>query len=160
MNPREITELVLELKALRYFPTDDHAVLAVVRLCGQMCHNASEVQWLISRMTNGLYSEWPGLAEMRACFCSRFPPKDGLNAYSTVYLDGIPSLQANLPQIGASAAKSISGEIRSPRLGGEAVAVSIATQVQEAKDATWSGPATAAEIASAPEWLRRDWGFE
>jgi hypothetical protein len=41
-------------------------------------------------MTSGIYSKWPGDREMRACFCCRFRPKDGLTAYSTIYLDGLP----------------------------------------------------------------------
>ncbi len=55
-----------------------------------MCSSIEQVRWLVTRMTSGIYSEWPGIAEMRACFCCRFPPKDKISAYSTVYPDGLP----------------------------------------------------------------------
>ncbi len=38
-----------------------------------------------------LYAEWPGVYELRACFCSKFRPADGVEARSSVYLDGVPS---------------------------------------------------------------------
>ncbi len=91
MNLENVLRMVSELAMLKYFPANNEAVLlALVRLCGDMCHSEAEVRWLVDRMTSGIYSEWPGPAEMRACFCSRYPPKDGVNAYSSVYPDGLP----------------------------------------------------------------------
>ena len=55
-----------------------------------MCASEEQVRWLIDRMTSGIYAEWPGVHEMRACFCCRYKPKDGINAYSTIYPDGLP----------------------------------------------------------------------
>ena len=99
MNPRTIMEILTELSVLRYFPaSNESALIALSRLVGQMCHTEEEVRWLVDRMTSGIYADWPGPQEMRACFCSRFKPKDGLNAYSTVYPDGIP-LSKPMPRI-------------------------------------------------------------
>jgi len=91
MNPKRVLEMLAELAMLRFFPARNSAVLiGLARLVNQMCADESQVRWLVDRMTSGIYAEWPGPQEMRACFCSRFKPKDGLNAYSTVYPDGIP----------------------------------------------------------------------
>jgi len=84
-------QMLAELAVLPFFPAGNESVLiALARLVGQMCRTEDEVRWLVDRMTSGIYSAWPGPQEMRACFCSKFRPKDGLNAYSTVYPDGIP----------------------------------------------------------------------
>jgi hypothetical protein len=101
MNPIVITEILAELRVLPFFPNDEAVMAALVRMVGQMATTEDQVRWLVARMTNGLYSEWPGPKEMRACFCSRFRPKDGINVHSTVYIDGIPSERQNAPQLPA-----------------------------------------------------------
>jgi hypothetical protein len=55
-----------------------------------MATEEAQVEWLVQRAVS-LYAEWPGAREIRACFCSKFRPADGLSVGSTVYLDGIPS---------------------------------------------------------------------
>jgi hypothetical protein len=90
MNPERILEMLGELRVLRFFPNDEFVMNAIVRLCGSMCASEAQVRWLVDRMTSGIYTEWPGIGEMRACFCHRYKPQDGINAYSTVYPDGLP----------------------------------------------------------------------
>ena len=51
--------------------------------------------------TVALYNEWPGPQEVRAVFCSRFKPADSIEAYSSVYMDGIPSESETYGQIEA-----------------------------------------------------------
>jgi hypothetical protein len=92
-----------ELRALRFFPNDELVMNAVVRLCGSMCASEEQVRWLVDRMTSGIYTEWPGIAEMRACFCCRYKPKDGVNAYSTVFPDGLPPDPTAPPRPGIAA---------------------------------------------------------
>lgn len=90
MNPKDVLRILQGLAILPYFVNNEHTMNALVRLCGSMCRSLAEVQWLVNRMTSGIYSQWPGPAEMRACFCCRYRPKDGVSAYSTVYPDGLP----------------------------------------------------------------------
>ena len=90
MNPETVLEILGELRVLRFFPNDEAVMNAIVRLCGSMCASEQQVRWLVDRMTSGIYAEWPGIAEMRACFCNRYKPADGINAYSSVYPDGLP----------------------------------------------------------------------
>ena len=77
--------MVAELRVLRFFPNDEAVLNAIVRLCGSMCASEEQVRWLVDRMTSGIYSEWPGIAEVRACFCCRYKPKDGISVCSTVF---------------------------------------------------------------------------
>lgn len=90
MNPEVVLQICGELRVLPFFPNDEGSMNAIVRLCGSMCADEAQVRWLVDRMTSGIYTEWPGIAEMRGCFCHRFKPKDGINGYSTVYPDGMP----------------------------------------------------------------------
>ena len=86
----QIAEMAGELKCLPYFPSEPAVLVAVARLIGLMCVDVKQARWIVNRMTSGLYSQWPGVAEMRACYCSRYRPKDGIEAYSTVFPDGLP----------------------------------------------------------------------
>jgi hypothetical protein len=89
MNPRTILRIVGELRVLKFFPNDESSMNAIVRLCGSMCSSEAQVRWLVDRMTSGIYREWPGIGEMRGCFCNRYKPADGITAYSTVDPDGM-----------------------------------------------------------------------
>jgi hypothetical protein len=96
MNPADILDLVGDLSVLKFFPSNAGARLAIARLIGRMAADMDQVDWLIARMTSGIYNEWPGPGEMRACFCSRFRPLDGIETSSSVYLDGVPSERPQL----------------------------------------------------------------
>ena len=39
------------------------------------------------------------MREVRAVFCSKFKPADGIDVYSAVYLDGIPSEKESAPAV-------------------------------------------------------------
>jgi hypothetical protein len=103
MNPVKVLEMIGELRVLRYFPNDESVMNAIVRLCGSMCASETQVRWLVDRLTSGIYTEWPGIAEVRGCFCSRYKPADGINVYSTVYPDGLPPDPAAPPRPGITA---------------------------------------------------------
>lgn len=87
-----VSGMVKELGSLKFFPREVPAQLAIVRLVASMCEFEHQLRWLIDRMTAGtLFTEWPGPRELRACYCSKFKPQDGLEIGSQIYLDGIPS---------------------------------------------------------------------
>lgn len=89
MDFDRVAKAVASLKLMKFFPGDEDACLALVTDLGEMAQTEEQVEWLVRRVRN-LYSEWPGIHELRAVFCSRFKPKDGINAYSTQFLDGVP----------------------------------------------------------------------
>ncbi len=162
MNPERITEMLNELRVLPFFPNDEYTILALVRLVGAMAKTEDQVAWLVARMTSGIYRKWPGPLEMRACFCGKYPPKDGINAYSEVYPDGIPSERDHRLAIG-------SAEMKALPLGDEVsgfadkraeAALGIAAGIMDLKSQSLRGRATKEEIAAAPEWLRRLEGYE
>jgi hypothetical protein len=91
MNIKRIAIKLEKLAMLKFFPSDEGARLGILDLVCKMAQSEEQVDWLVNRMTDGLYNEWPGPAELRACFCSKFRPKDGKSISSGIYLDGIPS---------------------------------------------------------------------
>jgi hypothetical protein len=99
MDFQRIAEIAGGLAALKFFPVDDHARLAIMEMIGDMAENEDQVQWLVKRMLS-LFNEWPGPKELRALFCSRWTPRDGLLAYTEVYtfLNGGYPNPANPPK--------------------------------------------------------------
>lgn len=91
LDYERVRDLILDLTVMLFFPSEPAARVALIRMVGEMAEKEDQVRWLVHRMTSGLYNEWPGPGELRAVFCSRFRPRDGITAYSSVYPDGIPS---------------------------------------------------------------------
>lgn len=161
MNAKRLVDKLSELRVLRYFPADEHALLAVVRMVNGMADNEEQVDWLVNRMVSGIYAEWPGPQELRACFCSRFKPKDGINAYSTVYdtFPPDPSIKPKQIEAPTQQAKRLeAGKVSADE--GIQKAMEIAASVQRVKNAGFAAPATPEEIAAAPDWLRKLEGYE
>ena len=157
MNPKRIVELLGRLAMLKYFPAGNESVLeGLLILVGRMCQNEQQVEWLVNCMTSGIYAEWPGPQEMRACYCSRFKPADGINAYSQVYPDGLPPSRDAKLLDGPKLQALPPGKTASADDGAEA-AIHIASQIK--KLTGMGGPATPEEIQSAPEWLRKLEGY-
>lgn len=100
MDFHRVLSLIAGLKLMKYFPSDEDAWIELAKDLADMAENEEQVQWLVKRVRN-LYAEWPGVHELRAVFCSRFKPKDGINAYSSVYLDGVPLSRPERVQITA-----------------------------------------------------------
>ena len=112
MNPESIVDIVMELSILPFFPAEDAARIAIVRMVGAMAANEDQVRWLVNIMTSGAFSKWEGPAELRAVFCMKFKPKDGIEATSAVYPDGMTREQLNHGlQIAAGLPLQIAGEV-------------------------------------------------
>ena len=86
MNLVRVADILGRLTAMKFFPSDPGARDAIVSIVGEMANSHEQVEWLVDRMIS-IYVEWPGPMEMRACFCSRFRPCDGIEAISNVYGD-------------------------------------------------------------------------
>jgi hypothetical protein len=50
----------------------------------RMVETEEQLAWLTERALE-LYPRWPGIGELRALYCSRYRPKDGIEAYSEIY---------------------------------------------------------------------------
>jgi hypothetical protein len=157
-----ISSLVASMSAMKYFPSDPAARLAIVETITDIARDEDEVRWLVKRMRT-LYPEWPGEREMRACFCSRFPPRDGINAHSAVFhdQDGIPSEVSERNLIGGRAMLALpAGKLVSSDPELERVVKDLVRANHFSYGERMYGPATSAEIARAPYWLRKLEGYE
>ncbi len=79
------------LEALQFFPSGEIARLMIANEISAMCANRGQAEWLVQKMFRTFGGKWPGPAEMRAAFCSKFRPADGYEVSSTIYPDGIPT---------------------------------------------------------------------
>jgi len=87
---------MITLSVLPYFPSEDPARAVIVKLLMRMCDRTEHLEWLVER-TIDLWSQWQGPRELRAIYCSKFKPADGLEATSTIYPNGIVPGEKPLP---------------------------------------------------------------
>lgn len=90
MDFRRVAEHLSGFLLMPYFPQDPGAGLELAKEIARYAETEDQVEWLVLRCRR-LYKAWPGDAEVRACFCSRFKPADGITAYSAVFLEGFPT---------------------------------------------------------------------
>lgn len=86
----QLTELVNELAAMAFFPAEREARGAIAEDIADICPNLNEARWLVKRFRQ-LFDRWPGPRELRAVYCSRNKPRDGIEAVSENYPDGVPT---------------------------------------------------------------------
>lgn len=107
VSAKAVQEAIDDMGAtLKFFPS---SAAAIAQFIAEMAENDEQVRWLAKRMPQ-LYNEWPGALEMRAVFCSKFKPRDGIEAYSRDprYLEGIPSeRERQTPALPAPAMKAL-----------------------------------------------------
>jgi hypothetical protein len=89
LTPETAVSAVNQLALMAFFPSDPEVRAALVTVLMNLVETEEQLDWLVNRALR-LYAKWPGVAELRALYCSRFKPRDGIESYSTVYLDGIP----------------------------------------------------------------------
>lgn len=90
MTSEEADVVVEAMTVLPHFPNAPAAQALIASELTAMCGTADQALWLARRMSQ-LYGKWPGMQEMRACYCSKFKPLDGIEQFSEVYSDGVPS---------------------------------------------------------------------
>lgn len=83
---------VAKFSLLAFFPSDTLFRAALVEELAHIAHSDQRLEWLAKR-TLELFSEWPGIHEIRAVYSSRHTPIDGVSADSVAYFDrdGIPA---------------------------------------------------------------------
>ncbi len=89
-TPRQAKLCVDTLALMPYFPADQGTRSALVQQLAKMVTYNEEAEWLAYRATQ-VFQAWPGIREIRALFCKRFRPKDGVDATSLLYPDGFSS---------------------------------------------------------------------
>ena len=66
---------------MAFFPGDPEVRAGLISIFMGMIETEEQLDWLVDRALR-IYSRWPGVAEIRALYCSRYKPKDGLEGYS------------------------------------------------------------------------------
>ena len=80
MNFDKVMRLIGRLAGtLKFFPSDPDARFGIAQEIADMAANEEQVTWLVGRLPK-LFTEWPGLLEVRAVFCTRYKPQDGVEA--------------------------------------------------------------------------------
>lgn len=74
-----IQAAIAQFGMLRFFPADEFAKAAVMQLLERMAQDAEQVNWLVRTILE-TYDDWPGPRELRAVFCTRYKPADGVEA--------------------------------------------------------------------------------
>ena len=80
-NEQDINSALAKLGTMNYFPADQGSRAEIAALLAQMCVSSKSLDWLMEQMICHV-KDWPGCAEMRGIYCSRFPPMDGINTYA------------------------------------------------------------------------------
>ena len=73
---------VRRMGVLQYFPTDEIVQRDIMRLLMRMASTPAQLQWLVDTLVDQV-GEWKGPVELRGIFCTRFKPKDGIEAESS-----------------------------------------------------------------------------
>lgn len=75
--------VVIMGRLIRYFPADIETRELIALSLKDFVRTAGELRWLAHIAAN-VMAEWNGLAELRGLYCTRFPPKDGISAVSSL----------------------------------------------------------------------------
>jgi hypothetical protein len=84
MDVKRAAGKLAELTLMKFFPSEKAARAALVAQVCSFATTNEQVDWLVKRALV-CYNEWPGIRELRALFCSRWKPADGMEAYSMIY---------------------------------------------------------------------------
>jgi hypothetical protein len=98
-----IEEAVNEMSIVKFFPAEAEQRAAVGKLLMRMLEfgRADQLKWLVMTMLDRV-NEWNGPVELRAVFCTRFRPADGIEAdskYSPGFTAGEMETRAKAPGI-------------------------------------------------------------
>ena len=88
---RAIQEAMGRLSAIPFFPSNDGAVLEIMRqlenmIGAEIVYGSTPQQrldWLVSAAINGMRT-WGGIPELRGLLCWRWKPADGIESYSSL----------------------------------------------------------------------------
>lgn len=93
LSKEALDSTVGRISLMPFFPSSDSEARAIImQEIASMATSDQQVLWLGYRMVQLYPKQWPGIAELRACFCKRFAPADGVQVESAIYFDqGFPS---------------------------------------------------------------------
>jgi len=165
MNMAAVKALVNSMAAMKFFPSDPAARVALVEAISEIATDESQVRWLVKKLRTD-YTDWPGEREMRRLFSTRYRPADGIG-YSKctcgcgdVYSFPLAPNQPWPPQIEASVLLALSEGKQSADAEINAEIKALVRENHVRFSGRTCGPATKSEIARAPAWLRKLEGYD
>lgn len=79
LTRQKVEDAVGRLGALEFFPKGPEERMAIAELLLRMVSTQEQLAWLVATMMDRV-GRWHGSLELRGVFCSRFDPKDGIQA--------------------------------------------------------------------------------
>jgi len=162
LDAQEVAYVLSDLMCLNFFPSDDQGRFAVFKVACAMASDVAQLRWLVDRMLQ-LFNKWPGPADMRAVFCTRFTPADGVWAPRGERGYWCESLERELPSERPALAIA-SPDMKALPPGSDDKGVDAAFNILnfavKEKCREFNAKATPEEIAAAPEWLKKLEGYE
>lgn len=73
----DLCRVIDALSILRFFPKEARERAQVIGILHRMCNNQRELYWLLDRALIA-WNDWPGPRDLRALFCTKFRPRDGV----------------------------------------------------------------------------------
>jgi len=163
IDVRKATEKIAELGMLPFFPTEQNARTGVIGIVCSMADDNHQVDWIIRRCLQ-LWSKWEGPSELRAVFCSKFKPKDGIDVFSQLpqFLDGIPSeaeatLQGPAGYLGGQSSRLLAGETMHPNFPTDSMSLLADVIRQHPKQAPVPTESDIAAIKAEQDRNRKEW---
>jgi hypothetical protein len=77
----EAANAVQRMTALQYFPTTEAAHAEIMDMLLEMVSEPEHLEWLLRTMRDQV-GKWHGTKELRGVLCTKFAPRDGIEAYS------------------------------------------------------------------------------
>lgn len=74
---KELHSIIEAFGTLRFFPKEEGCHIEILKIIMAMCGTAEEVSWLRAAALLA-WNDWPGPRDLRALFCTKFRPKDGI----------------------------------------------------------------------------------
>lgn len=86
---QRISQAVEDLGSLKFFPPAAGAKHGVMELLYRMVETPAQLNWLVRTMVDRV-GQWHGTLEVRGVYCTRFKPKDGIEATCSMSMGFTP----------------------------------------------------------------------
>lgn len=73
----DLQSAILQMGTLKFFPAESTTRAVIMDLLSRIVSTESQLEWLVRTLIDHI-GEWPGPAQMRALYATRFRPADGI----------------------------------------------------------------------------------
>lgn len=114
ITEQHLAAALVQLSILKFFPMDELQHRAMTEYLRRLCGHAEGLAWLVAQLVNHV-GEWPGSADVRGIYCTRFKPADGIENLNC-RLSGFTPTDCETKevqgQIGKAEAQKLLGSLR------------------------------------------------